>query len=68
MLCHRKTRKIVLNRTNVFCDSVNYSATCFSYINYIATFTYNAIHNVLRNTGKWFSHIERSFRIFYVYG
>ena len=42
MLSHRKSRKIVSNRTNVISDSVSYSATCFSYINVMTSFTYNA--------------------------
>ena len=62
MLCYRKTRKTVCNRTNVFSDSVSYSATCYSFVNGITSFTSNTIHYVLRNTGKCFSHIKRSFR------
>ena len=67
MLCYRKTIKIVSNRTNVFSDSVIQSQTCFSYVNDITSFIYNAIHNVFRNTGKCFSHINRSFRTLYVH-
>ena len=68
MLCYRKTRKIVLNRTKVFGDSVSQSATCFLYVNDTTSFTYNAMHNVFRYTGKFFSHIKRCFGTFYVYG
>ena len=56
-----KNRIIMLNRTDVFSDSINQSVTRFSDIYDITSFTYNAIHNVYRNTGRCLSHNKRAF-------